>query len=294
MIQRTIYTIILIFICLVPIMAQDNITPDTVYLKKIEKKIPPKSTMARLINRNWFEIHLKHLWTNRSYSVSYTETKRIVTQLSDSGTVLKRTEYDYYLSGGKDKQFKQDKVGKSFNGNYIVFRDTTNSKNKVHNIHINSLKGSILKQKSEKNKKQMLMCDIDINQGRKFHDIETTMKLLCHKEWVDIEDGSVWYFEKDVKIAYWDNYRKKKVENYYLTDKVDRNYNRSLTAKVQSGKYIAIRTYNVWEGKQRYKGPKEYAFFYRIIHLSANKLIVRSVQPPGSHISEYECEFICE
>lgn len=265
-----------------------------------KQEIPKKSTMGQLINRNWFEVHLQHLWTNRSYYVKYTQNKRIVVELTDSATIKKETQYDYYLSSGKDKRFKQEKTGKSFNGSYIVYRDTANGKEKLHYIKINFLRGSILKQYNANNKnakEQMMMCGIDINQGRKFLDIETTMKLLCNKDWINIEnDERAWYFEEDMLISYTNNYRNKFMRNYYLSDKIETDFNRDKTAITKSGKYITVKgTPWIEENGQlsKYKGKEEKAFQYRIIHLSEDKLIVRSIQPRGSRIPERELEFEC-
>ena len=295
--QRTFYTIILILLCLVPnVKAQDKIITDSITLKKI----PPKSTMARLINRNWFEVHLRNLWTNRSYTVRYTDTKRIVSQLTDSGTISKSVEYDYYLSNSKDKQFKTEKVGKSFNGSYIVFRDTLDKAEKINYIKINFLRGSIMKQynaNKKNSKEQMFMSGIDINQGRKFLNIETTMKLLCGKEWENIEDDEhTWYFEEDVLTSYTNGFREKFMRNYYLTDKLEQVFTREKTAVTKSGKYITIKGNPMdFDNKGKLvkkKYAQEIAFQYRIIHISENKLIVRSIQPKGSPIKEYEMEFI--
>ena len=275
---------------LVSLTAQEKTNIDTL----VKQEIPPNSIMGQLANRNWFEFNLQHLWTNTNYCIEFTDRKRIITQFSDSMTIVRQVEYDYYLSDKKVKKFNPSLIGKNSNGKYIVFKDTTNGYEVTKNIEIQALDGSMLRLENEYNKQQILTCTIEYKQEMEQDSTCTTMDLLCHKEWENIENGNVWYFEEDVLTAYWDGFRKKRYENYYLTDKPERYYNRSKTNTNRNGKYIHVRTYHVWlDNGTLYKGEIEFSHILRIVHLSENKLILRTVKDPDSGIKEYELEFKC-
>ena len=86
-----------------------------------------KSTMEKLINKEWHEFDFKTMKAKETTYEKYTGTQRLIVGLDEEGNTKMRVQ-KYYLSNRWEERFDTTKVGKNRNGKYIVIQGVKTAK----------------------------------------------------------------------------------------------------------------------------------------------------------------------
>ena len=84
-----------------------------------------KSTMEKLINKEWHEFDFKTMKAKETYYEKYTGTQRLIVSADEEGNTKMRVQ-KYYLSYKWEERFDTTKVGKNRNGKYIILQGAKN------------------------------------------------------------------------------------------------------------------------------------------------------------------------
>lgn len=271
MIQRTIYTIILIFICLVPIMAQD------------------KSTMEILINKDWYELNLKTMKAHENFYIRFTGTQRLIIGIDSTDNIKARVQ-QYYLSNKYEDKFDSTKIGKNKFGNYIIFKGNANNAicHKIENLNEESC--NLIEVSNPSLSRRIYFSDP--KQLKKEGEIISTIDLLADKIWYQInpETGErlniehTYGYSLFVRCIMPENRKTQSPQwmfrEFYLSDTIVTEFDRSMVAKKINGVYLVVNELGD-------NGEWQTAT-YDITTLSENRLVLECIYPKGYATQVFE------
>ena len=245
-----------------------------------------KSTMEMLINKDWHELNFQTMKAHDNFYIRYTGTQRMIVGVDSDGNTKARVQY-YYLSDSVAEKFDSSKIGKVRNGIYIVLQNNINTESGVSCLEIKSLQEESLQTVSTNHLEQTVkyyFTEIKEEQ-EKSGDIIPTIDLLADKIWYQIDNetgkrtgveftyGYSAYFKCTMPENRYEEFPKWERREFYLSDTVVTDFDRSLVTKRLNGIYLVVNDLNEYGEWQ--------TITYDISTLSDDRLVLESIYPKG-------------
>ena len=252
--------------------------------------IEAKSTMEKLINKEWYEIDIKQFQIRENYYIKFTGTQRMTVGADEEGNTKMRVQY-YYLSNEKDEIFDDRKVGKNRNGKYLIIQGAKRQGYteavcmELFQLDDMNMRVGDSRQGNAKQHCYVInpeQAGLEKEEGT----VISTESLLVGKMWyeVDIKTGkrkrTEVKYEKDGIALFCtmaENYKRElpdwQMREFYFSDNIEREFDHSKIGDRENGIYLVV--------KEKGKNGKWYAANYDITTLSANRLVLDCVYPQG-------------
>lgn len=246
-----------------------------------------KTTLEKLINKEWYEMDSTLVDIIDTSYVRYTGTQRLIVSADKDGNNKIKIQ-KYYLSNKWEYKFDSTKVGKNRKGKYIIIRGELIDNNEYNVLchEITNLTETKLhiKDTNHPDLKRSYYKTIGENQNKKEGKFVSTVELLANKLWFMLDENGnrkriEWSFDDGscYKCKLPDNryteFPKWERREFYLSNEIVTKFNRKQVGKSKNGLYLVINDQEE-DGEWQVRT-------YDIKTLSADRLMLECIYPGG-------------
>ena len=257
-----------------------------------------KSTMEKLINKEWHEFDFKTMKAKETYYEKYTGTQRLIVSADEEGNTKMRVQ-KYYLSYKWEERFDTTKVGKNRNGKYIILQGAKNETGGYNVIcyEIAELSDVQLQTKNvsiQSMPQKFYVTVEDDGKMKKQGKFQSTIDLLADKVWYLLDEnnkrtGMEWtfgysaYFKCKMPKDRRAEFPKWERREFYLSNEIVTKFDRSKVCESMNGIYLVVNDLEEdgeWQTRT-----------YDIKTLSANRLMLECLYPRGEGLLVFENQY---